>query len=154
MILDDVDATAAKIGHAETTRILHANDMKYVELEFSSIGISRANAVSASDEYRRKIFRVAEFLGARNVKVAPGLPENIRDPRPEELHSYVQRMQEAFVGLCRDAAAHGTAIVLEIMPFSNVRTLEAGRAIVEGANQPNGFDDLAFGARRYRLQGN
>jgi hypothetical protein len=37
LILDDVDATAAKIGHAETTRILHANDMKYVELEFSSV---------------------------------------------------------------------------------------------------------------------
>jgi hypothetical protein len=51
------------------------------------------------------------------------LPENIRDPRPEELLPDVQRMQEAFVGLCRDAAAHGTAVVLEIMPFSNVRTL-------------------------------
>ena len=48
-------------------------------------------------------------------------------------------MQEAFVELCRDAANHGTAIVLEIMPFSDVNTIEAGRAIVEGANQPNGF---------------
>ena len=64
------------------------------------------------------------------------MPENIRDPRPEELLPDVQRMQEAFVGLCRDAAAHGTA---------NVRTLEAGRAIVEGANQPNG---LIFGIWR------
>ncbi len=73
------------------------------------------------------------------------MPENIRDPRPEELLPDVQRMQEAFVGLCRDAAAHGTAVVLEIMPFSNVRTLEAGRAIVEGANQPNG---LIFGIWR------
>lgn len=69
------------------------------------------------------------------------MPENIRDPCPEELLPNVQHMQEAFVGLCRDAAAH----VLEIMPFSNVRTLEAGRAIVEGANQPNG---LIFGIWR------
>jgi hypothetical protein len=68
------------------------------------------------------------------------LPENIRDPRPEELLPDVQHMQEAFVGLCRDAAAHGTAVVLEIMPFSNVRTLEAGRAI-----EPNG---LIFGIWR------
>jgi sugar phosphate isomerase/epimerase len=28
--------------------------------------------------------------------------------------------------------------VLEIMPFGNVRTIAAGRAIVERANQPNG----------------
>lgn len=49
------------------------------------------------------------------------MPENIRDPRPEELLPDVQRMQEAFVGLCRDAAAHGTAVVLEIMPFAPLR---------------------------------
>ena len=48
-------------------------------------------------------------------------------------------MQDAFIDLCRDAANHGTAIVLEIMPFGNVNTIEAGRAIVEGANQSNGF---------------
>lgn len=139
LVLDDVDATAAKIGHAEMTRILHANDMKYVELEFLVDWYLDGERRKHSDEYRRKILRVAELFGARNIKVAPGLPENIRDPRPEELLPDVQRMQEAFVGLCRDAAAHGTAVVLEIMPFSNVRTLEAGRAIVEGANQPNGF---------------
>jgi sugar phosphate isomerase/epimerase len=139
LIPDDVDATAEKIGHAEMKRILAANGIKYVELEFLVDWYLDGDRRKRSDEYRRKIFRIAEILGARNVKVAPGLPEDVRDPRPEELVPEVQRMQEAFVGLCRDAAGHGTAIVLEIMPFSNVRTIDTGCAIVEGANQPNGF---------------
>lgn len=62
LILDDVDATAAKIGHAETTRILHANDMKYVELEFSSIGISMANAVSTPTSTAAKFFGSRSYL--------------------------------------------------------------------------------------------
>jgi hypothetical protein len=62
LILDDVDATAAKIGHAETTRILHANDMKYVELEFASIGISRANAVSTPTSTAAKFFGSRSYL--------------------------------------------------------------------------------------------
>jgi sugar phosphate isomerase/epimerase len=139
LILDDVNATAAKLGHAEMKRILAANGIKYVELEFLVDWYLDGERRNQSEEYRRKILGIAKLFGARNVKVAPGLPEDIRNPRPKELVPDVPRMQEAFVGLCRDAAAHGTAIVLEIMPFSNVRTLETGRAIVEGANQPNGF---------------
>ena len=56
------DATAAKIGHAEMTRILHANDMKYVELEFSSIGISMANAVSTPTSTAAKFFGSRSYL--------------------------------------------------------------------------------------------
>jgi sugar phosphate isomerase/epimerase len=139
MIPDDVEATAAKIGHAEMKRILAANDIKYFELEFLIDWYLDGERRKKSDEYRNKILAIAETFGARNVKVAPGLPEDVHNPRPEELVPDIPRMREAFVGLCRDAANHGTAIVLEIMPFSNVRTIEAGRAIVEGANQSNGF---------------
>jgi len=139
MIPDDADSTAANIGHAEMKRILDANGMKYVELEFLVDWYLDGERRKQSDEYRRKILGIAEIFGARNVKVAPGLPADVRNPRSDELVPNIARMQEAFVGLCRDAADHGTAIVLEIMPFSNVRTVDTGRAIVEGANQSNGF---------------
>jgi sugar phosphate isomerase/epimerase len=139
MIPDDVEATAAKIGLAEMKRILADNGIKHFELEFLVDWYLDGERRKRSDEYRRNILKIAETFGARNVKVAPGLPEDVHHPRPEELVPDIPRMQEAFVGLCRDAADHGTAIVLEIMPFSNVRTIEAGRAIVEGADQPNGF---------------
>jgi sugar phosphate isomerase/epimerase len=138
LIPDDVEATAAKIGYAEMKRILAANGMKYVELEFLVDWYRDGERRKESDKLRHKLLTIAETFAARNIKVGPGLGQDVTHPRPEELIPDVPRMREAFVTLCRDAAKHGTAIVLEIMPFGNVRTIEAGRAIVEGADQPNG----------------
>lgn len=138
MIPDDVEATAAKIGHAEMKRILAANGIKYVELEFLVDWYLDGERRTKSDESRRRLLTIAETFGARNIKVGPGLGQDVNHPRPEELVPDIPRMRDAFAELCRDAANHGTAVVLEIMPFGNVRTIEAGRAIVEGANQPNG----------------
>ena len=119
-------------------RILAANGIKYVELEFLVDWHRDGERRKKSDELRARLLAIAETFGARNIKVGPGLGQDVHHPRPEELVPDIPRMQEAFAGFCRDAAKHGTAIVLEIMPFGNVRTIEAGRAIVEGANQPNG----------------
>ena len=138
LIPDDVDATAAKIGHAEMKRILAANGIKYVELEFLVDWHLDGERRKKSDELRTRLLAIAEIFGARNIKVGPSLGQDVHHPRPEELVPDIPRMQEAFAVLCRDAAKHGTAIVLEVMPFGNVRTIEAGRAIVEGANQSNG----------------
>jgi sugar phosphate isomerase/epimerase len=119
-------------------RILAANNIKYVELEFLVDWHAEGERRKKSDELRERLLAIAEIFGARNIKVGPGLGQDVNHPRAEELVPDIPRMQEAFAGLCRDAAKHGTSIVLEIMPFGNVRTIEAGRAIVEGANQPNG----------------
>jgi sugar phosphate isomerase/epimerase len=139
MIPDDVEATATKIGFPEMKRILSANGIKYFELEFLVDWHLEGLRRDKSDEIRRKLLAIAETFGARNIKVGPGLGQDVRNPLPEELIPDILRMQAAFADLCRDAAKHGTAIVLEIMPFGNVRTIEDGRAVVEGANQPNGF---------------
>ena len=138
LIPDDVDATVEKIGYPEMKRILAANGIKYVELEFLVDWHLDGEPRRKSDELRARLLAIAETFGARNIKVGPGLGQDVNNPKPEELVPDIPRMQEAFAGLCRDAAKHGTAIVLEIMPFGNVRTIAAGRAIVEGANQPNG----------------
>ena len=119
-IPDDVDATAAKIGHAEMKRILAANGIKYVELEFLVDWHLDGERRKKSDELRARLLAIAEIFGARNIKVGPGLGKDVHHPRPEELVPDIPRVQEAFAGLCRDAAKHGTAIVLEIMPFGNV----------------------------------
>jgi sugar phosphate isomerase/epimerase len=47
-------------------------------------------------------------------------------------------MAAEFAKLCQEAAAYDADIVLEIMPWSNVRTIETGLGIVSGADQPNG----------------
>ena len=124
--------------YPEMKRILAANGIKYVELEFLVDWHLDGEPRRKSDELRARLLAIAEIFGARNIKVGPGLGQDVNNPKPEELVPDIPRMQEAFAGLCRDAAKHGTAIVLEIMPFGNVRTIAAGRAIVEGANQPNG----------------
>src|SRR5262249_25115052 len=69
---------------------------------------------------------------------APGLGRDPSNPTDQEMIPDVPRMTEAFAELAREAAEHGTDIVLEIMPFSNVRTIETALAIVEAADQPNG----------------
>jgi enamine deaminase RidA (YjgF/YER057c/UK114 family) len=45
------------------------------------------------------------------IKVGPGLGQDVNNPKPEELVPDIPRMQEAFAGLCRDAAKrHGYAV--------------------------------------------
>ena len=48
------------------------------------------------------------------------------------------RMIESFAALSREAAEYGTSIALEIMPFSNIRTLSAALELVSTDPQPNG----------------
>jgi sugar phosphate isomerase/epimerase len=48
------------------------------------------------------------------------------------------RMIETFGALCADAAQVGARIALEIMPFTNIKTVEQGLEIVQGAGAKNG----------------
>ena len=134
----DLLATSEKIGYPEMKRILDANGIKYVQMEFITDWYLDGERRKVSDKFRQEMLKAAQALGALNVKIAPGLGQDIARPRPEELEADIPRMRDAFAGVCRDAREYGTAIVLEIMPFSNVRTIDTALAIVGGANQPNG----------------
>ncbi len=134
----DLQATAARLGLAGMRRVLDAHGMKYLELEFLVDWFRDGDRRARSDAMRREVLEMAGELGARDLKVAPGLGVDIGHPTEEDLVPDLPRMTDEFARLCQEAAQHGTSIVLEIMPFSNVRTLEVGRAIVEGADQPNG----------------
>ena len=138
LIHADLKATANQIGLPEMRRIVEGNGIKYLEMEFLGDWFMDGERRKASDIMRHEMLDIAEALGVRDVKIAPRLGVNLSNPRPEEMAPDIDRMAEAFAGVCRDAAEHGTAIVMEVMPFSNVRTIEVGRAIVERANQPNG----------------
>ena len=142
----DTMHTASQIGLPEMRRILDANGIKYVELEFLLNWFEEGERRRESDKMRSDIFSVAAALGLRMIKVGPGF----HDPEAD-----IPKMRDAFAQLCREAAEHGTGIMLEIMPWSNVRTVETARAIVEGAAQPNGRNPgrhLAFCPWRHRLQ--
>jgi sugar phosphate isomerase/epimerase len=125
----DTMHTADKIGLPEMRRILDGNGIKYVELEFLLNWFEEGERRQESDKMRREIFSVAAQLGLRTVKVGPGFHEPEAD---------IPKMRDAFAQLCREAAEYGTGLMLEIMPWSNVRTVETALGIVQGAEQPNG----------------
>jgi sugar phosphate isomerase/epimerase len=116
-------------GLAEMRRILEDNGIRHLELEFlTDWFLPPGERRAASDILRHTMLEAAAALGARHVKVGDffdspaGMPQLI----------------DAFAGLCREAAAHGTRIVFELMPFSVIDTLEDAVALVQGADQPNG----------------
>jgi sugar phosphate isomerase/epimerase len=134
----DAAATASDIGLPDMRRILKDNGIKHVELELLIDWYLDGERRVRSNQMRNNILQMAEQLGARAVKVSGGRGADPTNPQPHELVADVPRMIEGFRGLCRDAAAHGTSIVMELTPFSNVPTIALGRAIMEGADQENG----------------
>ena len=125
----DTMHTASKIGLPEMKRILDGNGIKHVELEFLLDWFDDGERRRESDKMRHEIFSVAGELGLRRIKVGPGFHEPVAN---------IPKMRDAFGQLCREAGEYGTGIMLEIMPWSNVRTVETARGIVEDAAQPNG----------------
>ncbi|TPM94726.1 sugar phosphate isomerase/epimerase family protein [Mesorhizobium sp. B2-1-3A] len=129
LIHADLQATREQIGLEEMRRILDANGMPHVELEFITHWFSGGELKLASDKVRKELFEAAEALGARDVKIAPEFDAKTID---------LAHVTDSFAEICQDAARYGTSIALEVMPFSNVGTLETACAIVEGAAQRNG----------------
>jgi sugar phosphate isomerase/epimerase len=126
---DDVKATKDLIGYAEMRRIVEANRIKYLEIEFLVNWFESGEKREKSDAMRSQMFEIAAELGLKDIKVAPGF-----DPAPAN----VPLMADEFGKLSDEAAGFGTDVVLEIMPWSNVRTIETALGIVGGANRPNG----------------
>jgi sugar phosphate isomerase/epimerase len=126
---EDTMATESRIGFSEMKRILAANGMKYLEIEFLLNWFASGEKRAESDRFRRQLFEVAGELGLRDIKVGPGFHEKEAD---------VPLMAAEFGKLCDEATDYGTDIVLEIMPWSNVRTIDTGLAIVQGADRANG----------------
>lgn len=124
-MMDTVD----KIGYPAMKAILEKNGIKHVELEFLVDWYHTGERRRQSDKVCQELLEAAKALGARSIKIGPGIGEDTAD---------IDVMVKEFTLLSQQAAEVGANVVLEIMPFSNVRTIETALAIVEGANQPNG----------------
>jgi sugar phosphate isomerase/epimerase len=113
----------------EMRRILEENGIRHLELEFlTDWFLPPGERRTASDVLRRTVLESAAALGARHVKVGDFFDSPVDMPQ----------LIDAFGELCLDAAAHGTRIVFELMPFSVIDTLEDAVSLVQGADQPNG----------------
>jgi sugar phosphate isomerase/epimerase len=127
---EDLVATVARIGYGGIRRVLAEHGIRHVEVEFLSDWDAAPGTPEreASDRARADLLEAAGELGARNVKASPHL---FGEPPPD-----VARMRDAFADLCEDARPTGANVIVEIMPFTDVRTLDDGLAIV--ADVPNG----------------
>lgn len=123
---------AGSIGYKAMKNILNDNGIRHVEVEFLSDWFCPAGDPrrKASDEARSELMEAAAELGARNLKVSPALMEE----KPAD----VDALAEEFTRLCEQARAFGTDVIMEMMPFTNVRTIDTAMAIIGKADQPNG----------------
>lgn len=120
------------IGFGGIKRILDDNGIHHVEVEFLGDWFCPAGDPrrQASDQMRSELLEAAAALGARNLKVSPALFE--------ETPPDVPALAKEFALLCQQAKPLGTAVIMEMMPFTNVKTIDTAMAIIEGANQSNG----------------
>ena len=130
----DLMAVSNRLGLSEMRRILDANGMHHIELEFLSDWYAQGRARAESDMVRKDLLEAAEALSARCIKIAP----SIEEPLLDDVALDMPRMIESFAALSREAVQYGTSIALEIMPFSNIRTLSAALELVSTDPQPNG----------------
>jgi len=124
----DLDHILQRRTLPEMKRIFDDNGIKHVELEFLTDWFLDGDRKHNSDIQKKKLLTAAEVLGARHVKVGDFYRE--KTPMP--------RLIEAFAGLCREAAEHGTRVGFELMPFAMIDTLKDSLTMIEGAGAKNG----------------
>ena len=114
---------------ASMAAILADHGMRHLEFEFVVGWLEDGAAGAAAQTTFDYLLEAACALGARQIKIGPDM--NARSWP-------LDHMLERFSAMCAQARAKGTAIALEIMPWTNLRTLDDGLAVVAGADAPNG----------------
>jgi sugar phosphate isomerase/epimerase len=124
----DLEKVQEKYSLREMKQILDDNGMHHIELEFLEDWFLEGERKKASDIRKEKLFKAAETLAARHIKVGDFFQQQWPMPR----------LVDAFATLCHEAAQHGARIGFELMPFSMIRTLEESIEMVEQAAAANG----------------
>src|SRR5215469_11942747 len=112
----------------ELKQILDDNGMVHIELEFLTDWFLEGERKKQSDLRKKLLLDAAEALEAHHVKVGDFFQEE----------ACMQRLMDAFGGLCAEAAERGTKVGFELMPFAMIQTLEDSLQLVEGAGADNG----------------
>lgn len=123
---------AKSIGYSGIKKILDDNGIRHIEVEFLGDWFYPINDPrrKASEEIRNELIKAAAELGARNLKVSPALFE--------ETPANVPALAEEFAKLCEQTRSTGASVLIEMMPFTNVKTIDTAMAIISTADQANG----------------
>jgi sugar phosphate isomerase/epimerase len=110
-------------------RLFDDHGIAHIEVEFLGDWFETGEKKMASDRIRKDLLEAAHELRARDIKCAGEMWTDQCD---------VSKMADAFADVCADAREIGATIAMEILPMSNVRTLETAKEIVNRAGQLNG----------------
>jgi sugar phosphate isomerase/epimerase len=117
-------------GFAEVRRILDANGIAHIEVEWLNDWFYKDERRAASDEWRALLLDAAEALGASHIKVADLGNETVA----------VDEMAEEFAGLCAEARERGTNVLFEMLPadFSSLPSVDRVLRMTRTAGAANG----------------
>ena len=119
-----------KYSFQEMKRILDANGITQVEVEWLLDWFCTDQRRVASDRTRKLLLDAAEQLRARHIKIGD-LGNDCAD---------VPRLTEEFGALCKEAAQRGTNVLFEMLPsaFSRAPSLDHVLSVVRGSGARNG----------------
>jgi sugar phosphate isomerase/epimerase len=124
---DDLRAVVHRLGFAAMRALLRDHGLVHLELEFLTDWFADGERKARSDALASELLQAAAALGARHVKV--GGDRFGADWPPAQL-------ADGFATLCERAAAHGTRIALELLPWTGLATPAQGRALLQAAGSP------------------
>jgi sugar phosphate isomerase/epimerase len=125
----DLMKTRQQYSFTDMKTILNDNGLVHIEFEFVVGWLEDGAGAAAGEQVMNDLLEAASALNGRHIKVGPDMAGK---PWP------LPHMIERFTGLCDRAQEVGTAISIEIMPWSNIATVADGVALVEGAGCANG----------------
>ena len=127
----DIMAVAERLGFPTMKQILDDNGMKYVEVEIIGDWFTDGEKRKQSDLVRRDLLVAAEALDASHIKIGADIDNEGGNVWPMD-----QMIRELKV-LAGEAADAGTRLALELMPFSNLRSIDQGLELIGGAGASN-----------------
>lgn len=124
----DLEHSVQSRSLKEMKRILDANGIVYLELEFLTDWFADGARRQESDSRRRRLLAASAALNATHVKIG-------------DFYGSVcpmTRLIDSFGELCREAETSGATIGFEIMDCAVIRTIADAVAMVRGVGARNG----------------
>lgn len=125
---DDLAATAQRLGLGAMRMCMADHGLRHLELEFLGDWFAQGERRAASDRIRGALLEAAGALGARHIKVG-GDRFGANWPQGQLVDSLGR--------LCEDAARHGTAVVLELLPWTQLATPAQALPLLAEVAAPN-----------------
>lgn len=124
----DLEHTLQSITLKEMKKILDANGIEHVELEFLTDWFLDGTRKWLSDGIRKRLLEASEALQAKHIKVGDFYNSPCEMPK----------LTESFAALCRDAENYGATIGFEIMGAAMIDNIKDAVTMVKTAGAKNG----------------